>query len=175
MNLAGGTWDAGYNANSVIHWLHPYIRNLVKAGDYAWINTYVDGTGDYHGLIVVGWAKIETCANALARINNNDWITYENGNLYRSYDEAYNDPNNVPRTTSQGIAKVVPWVADFNRLQRSAPRPFYCTRYQNDQLVPNGYFQPHDWWFFHMPELVHYTMNEVYINPNWTWTSTSGS
>src|SRR5690606_34289004 len=113
--------------------------------------------------------------NALARINNNDWITYENGNLYRSYDEAYNDPNNVPRTTSQGIAKVVPWVADFNRLQRSAPRPFYCTRYQNDQLVPNGYFQPHDWWFFHMPELVHYTMNEVYINPNWTWTSTSGS
>jgi hypothetical protein len=175
MDLAAGTWDGAYNANDVIHWLPGSLRNSIGAGDYVWIDTLVAGTGDYHGLIVVGWAKIQTCADALARINNNNWVAYENGTLYRNYGEAYSNPGDIPRTTSQGIAKVVPWVADFKRLQRSAPRPFYCTRYQNDQLVPNGYFQPHDWWFFRMPDSVHYTMNEVYINPSWNWTSTSGN
>jgi len=147
---------------------------ILQAGDYVWINSFDGPNTDYHGLIVVGWAEPLPCLAALRRLDNttaNPWFTYEYGNIYKTYKDAYNSPNVTK--TPQGSARVVPYVADYTNpaiTQRPMPRPFYCTRYTKD----GDGFAPHDWFFYRIPKQMHFLKNQLFVNPNWGWTLSSG-
>jgi hypothetical protein len=145
---------------------------ILQAGDYVWINSFDNAGSDYHGLVVVGWAEPTSCVVALNRISNTaTWLTYENGNIYRTYEEAYNSPN-ITRT-SQNNPRVVPYVADYtnpNTTQRPMPRPFYCTWYDD---TGEG-FANHSWYFYQIPKQMYFLKDQLFINTNWVWTSSSG-
>jgi len=153
----------------------PVLQPILQAGDYVWINSFNSSSGgDYHGLVVVGWAEPLSCEGALQHIDNsatNLWFTYENGNIYKTYNEAYNSPNVTK--TPQGAARVVPYVADYTNpstTQRPMPRPFYCTWYDD---TASG-FVSHDWYFYRIPKQMHFLKNQLFVNPNWGWTLSSG-
>ncbi|MCU0515142.1 MAG: DUF1697 domain-containing protein [Anaerolineae bacterium] len=50
------------------------------------------------------------------------------------------------------------------------PRPFYCSIH-NDQLEPKvGFFNRHDWYFYTLKNVFSLSANQLYVDPNWTWT-----
>jgi hypothetical protein len=126
-------------------------------GDYVWINP----TGeDNHGLIVVGWGLTQTCANALTNP----------GQLYLNYIEALAAPNNVI-PESNGAAQTVPYVADFagywpNNLQRTSPRPFYCTGYSEPG---KSAFSGHNWRFYILPNNITISKASLFVDVGWQW------
>lgn len=140
-------------------------------GDYAWIdsNTATGGTADAHGLLVVGWQEISACTQVLDALSQN--ITY-----YETYDAAI-----VALTEPEQEAYVVPYVADFNRLQRPSARPFYCTAYPDPVNGPspgedleNFFGGDHSWYFYAMPDSVTIDTSNLYVPSLWTWAEFSG-
>lgn len=131
----------------------------VRQGDYMWINSQesAGGTADAHGLLVVGWQAAITCTDALTR------------NF--SIDQFYTTGAGTPEGES-----VVPYVVDFNRLQRTSPRPFYCTAATDAAgLAPENYFGgDHSWYFYTMPDTIQVEADNVsgislYVSPFWQW------
>jgi hypothetical protein len=144
--------------------------NIIRSGDYLWINSYADTPSDAHGLIVVGWGATATCPDALSQV-------IPTTQLYVSYTDALNSSTS-PKGLNGTIALVVPYVADFTTVQSPIARPFYCTRY--DQPGRLG-FIIHSWRFYQLPNQVslaydkNFLMpNSVYVAPNWEWTSSDG-
>jgi hypothetical protein len=122
----------------------------IQRGDYSWIRP---GSETGHGMLVVGWAETLDCSEAIST------------NFYGT--------TNIIAATLEDAGgfgtKVVPYVVDFNnRLQSQRPRPFYCTAYLENQYSP-GNFAIHNWWFYTMPDEVHLTVIQLYVNPNWEW------
>jgi hypothetical protein len=129
--------------------------NLIKSGDYVWINSRNDITGqaDYHGLIVVGWGSVISCPDALK--------TPLNINTLKSQ-----IPSDLDPKSNSDV--YIPYVVDFTGagatgLHSPTPKPFYCTMFDerdfNGSLpVPRrtrsrlGGF--HSWWFFILPNTI---------------------
>ena len=65
-----------------------------------------------------------------------------------------------------GIADAVPYVSDATTIQRSVPRPFYCTRWF---LGSSTYFAPHDWYFYTMSDEITIPTSRLYVDPHWYW------
>jgi hypothetical protein len=62
----------------------------------------------------------------------------------------------------------VPYVVDFTTAQPSIPRPFYCTMAYDDGST-GTYFYRHDWFFFHLPNVINLPVSELFVNQNWNW------
>jgi hypothetical protein len=72
---------------------------------------------------------------------------------------------------------VVPYVVDFSgTLQRSIPRPFYCSTFDEDggEIPNDGKFSAHDWYFFSLPNRATIPAGELYFSPEWSWDSNAG-
>jgi hypothetical protein len=146
--------------------VEPYLgadannANLLRAGDYIFINSVENGVGDYHGLIVVGWQSVINCADNISRPD------LASNAFYVSYNDALADTT-IPRT-SLGNALVVPYVADYTTVQQPIPRPFYCTRYRDPNLLN---FVNHDWWFYRLPNSITITKSTIYVDELWQWSN----
>ena len=106
-------------------------------------------------------------------------------NFALSYNTVINDANfrtqnNI--TVTNGVALVVPYVADFTTAQPNSPRPYYCTMMWDGTGDPQGrgdgsYFTRHDWYFFHIPSNITVSMQpqsppgqifpQLYVDPDW--------
>jgi hypothetical protein len=125
---------------------------ILVQGDYIYINPQsssnpndYEAVEDAHGLLVVGWGTIVNCSTAFTtRRTINDFSPI--------------------RTNDNPI----PYVADFTTAQPPIARPFYCTMAFDDGS--NGtYFFRHDWFFFHLPDVITLLPSEVYVNKAWNW------
>jgi hypothetical protein len=64
-------------------------------------------------------------------------------------------------------------VVDFShgggssQIQSELPRPFYCTRYDENGSATGGFFNDHDWWFYTLPSNVTIKPEQIYIG--WQW------
>jgi hypothetical protein len=76
---------------------------------------------------------------------------------------------------SRSGADTIPYVTDFaGTLVSPTPRPFYCSIY-NDQSLPKvGFFNRHDWYFYTLENVFSLPANQIYVDPDWTWTSSAG-
>jgi hypothetical protein len=150
--------------------LSTYIQDTlnvshIRQGDYLWINTQMatGASADAHGLLVVGWGEIQTCEAALQ-------LSPASLTLYSTPSNA---PSNLP---------LVPYVADFNRLQRPSARPFYCTLFQDPTNLPqpgeqleNFFGGDHSWYFYAMPDQIVVNIDQIYTLYNWEWNEESGN
>jgi len=159
----------------------------VKQGDYLWLDSgLVNAPGsDYHGLLVVGWGKLQSCQGAM------------------NYRFTVNDFSEVaPKNNSSSV----PYVVDFlgtvanTRPQEPIARPFYCTYLQeinrgptlNPKNVntPGAVFFPHNWYFYRLPDAITVSVPKttsngnsqttsqlvrLFVWPTWDWASNSGT
>lgn len=161
------------------------LSNELQAGDIIWVNTFRlnpatcsnDGT-DNHSFEVVGFGPIfqpssglSSCELALNYfeqasqdfVNNpqDDLQIPTGGTATYPLEETYV----IDSTTTD---RTVPYVVDFpgaygSRTQRPIPRPFYCTRADDNGINSNGRFaSPHSWFFFRMPDLVTIPVEQLY-------------
>jgi hypothetical protein len=126
-------------------------------GDYVWINSQkgTSASSDAHGLLVVGWQEGIGCQIALDTVTTT--LTF-----YSTASQA----------SINNIINPIPYVVDFNRLQRPSARPFYCTAYPDPsgRVASNeNFFNPHDWYFYSMPDSIQITLSQFYVSPNWQW------
>jgi hypothetical protein len=156
----------------------------IQAGDYLWIDSGPPpkgaGGADFHGFLVVGWGPIRACSEIMDDgINTRPIFSLQEGNGLDKLEATF---TSSPET--------VPYIADFagvrssRRTQRTVPRPFYCTWYQqryrregnstdpyNDEkemiergLESNGFGSgafgfdlssgKHNWYFYTLPDKV---------------------
>jgi hypothetical protein len=152
---------------------------LLRQGDYTYINSAkpdtdpdagIDNSTPSHGFIVVGWGPIQNCIDSI-------------GNTF-SPTSFYPDASSAP-------ANYVPYLVDFSgtsqkRVQHPVPRPFYCSRYDDNpnssteqpfvaQSDPfNGVAYVHGWFFFQLPDVVSIKASQLYQSQNWQWQATYG-
>lgn len=127
----------------------------VSQGDYVFINSG-SGSNPNHGLLVVGWQALQDCQDALEAAPR-----YSTSTLPSTWGQA-------------GGVLTVPYVVDFagipgSRLQRSIPRPFYCTRFDDPEGDPGRFGNYHGWTFYHLPNTVTISSQHFYIPPMWEW------
>ena len=122
----------------------------IQMGDYILIDPFDTG-GGAHGVLVVGWGSITNCGTAI-------------GNRYTI----------SSFTQSRTSSNMVPFIADFTRAQSPVPRPFYCTMYNDQQSPVQGFFERHDWRFYTIANFISRTKDQLYIDPNWQWTTNDG-
>jgi hypothetical protein len=140
--------------------LGDFARNHLKdlrRGDYMWIDSVTGSTGDYHGLMVVGWFEPRDCPEVMVNITPLPFSSFS---------------SEIPAN-----GNYVPYVADFTGTQQPVPRPFYCTRYRQETLRPEFEgFVPHNWYFYQFlsrdasgNSSIDLAPNEIFVNPNWNW------
>jgi hypothetical protein len=148
--------------------------NQIRRGDYVWINS---GGTNNHGLLVVGWERMMDCDAAI------------NANL--KYDQLRSKSSQASLTVavvSKGSFVVpnifdVPYVVDYSYgvipgqppLQSTVPRPFYCTRFNESGMGKgrSNFGDSHLWTFLNFPDAVEILPSLLYVDPTWTWTTTS--
>jgi hypothetical protein len=121
--------------------------STVKMGDYAWIDPLSQST---HGLIVVGWGPIEDCS-----------LSHSTRRRIQDFQVAYD----------ASMPNLVPYVADFTRVQSPTSRPFYCTRYFE---VNQANFTRHNWRFYRLSDQITLSLSKIYVDDQWTWTFNDG-
>lgn len=133
-------------------------NRIIQMVDYIYINTVPS-----HGLIIVGWQEALNCIQAFEHQPN--WLIDDFGVSFQD-------------AQAKQIPNPVPYVADFTdpaSTQRTTPRPFYCTRFNEDYDA--AYFNLHNWYFFTLPDSVSLpnpmlsptAPNRIYIDPRWQW------
>jgi hypothetical protein len=187
VNLKNG--NIKHDQKAFSEWINSSLtknNTSIQAGDYVWINS-----GSYdsqsksmkpalHGLLVAGWGPIVDCSSAVSRT---DYVLLSATNSQPIPTSAN---QLVPRQPAQSYY-YVPYVVDFSgvkghQIQHNAPRPFYCTEFQNPNYfgvfptklsgegattqlrdIVNEFKQDKDgntivdvrlWYFFHLPERV---------------------
>jgi hypothetical protein len=159
-----GKFDVGGLSTYFRTNLNPANGPQIRAGDYLWINSQISSgaSADAHGLFVVGWQIAQQCPNALTH-------SYGASELYDSLDSA---TASLPENSA-----VVPYVVDFNRLQRPSARPFYCTAYHDDINAgssENYFGGDHSWYFYSLPKQLLITSQQLYVPKLWQWEVFSG-
>jgi hypothetical protein len=170
----------------------PATGELIRAGDYVWIDSRVRDSkksSGYryvpHGLLVVGWGPARSCSQvASGHVNNNRVVT--SGKI--SLGSTPGSLTTLTPTRPGGsiligttVYYVVPYVSDFagiaqHALQHGVPRPFYCVRYdeqpggQTDNALDNEHF-----YFFSFPNEVTIAppgasdFDTLFVAPRWEW------
>jgi hypothetical protein len=181
--MAGGR-NAQPGQPNTNHALNSYIPNLIVGdiltGQAGPLSNYVATTlgssgnpalqmGDYilldipvgrHGTLVVGWQEAMDCDVAMGISSTKRW--------------KINDFKlNYQQAVTANVPNPVPYIADFAELNYTSPRPFYCSAYIYQPLTSYrgkaAYFNPHNWYFFTIPNTLTLDLNRVYVAPDWNW------
>jgi hypothetical protein len=112
---------------------------------------------------VVGWQQALNCDDAMGIAPSTR--RWRNGDFRPTYAAAIASPGAIPNP--------VPYVADFAELRYTTPRPFYCSaRIVSTTPVRPGkaaYFNPHNWYFFGLPDASTLPLNRISVPLNWNW------
>jgi hypothetical protein len=145
--------------------------NKIKRGDYVWINS---GGVNNHGLLVVGWALMKDCRDAIL-------TPFNFNNLFPESPQKTLTNNDLKPGTPVSNLIYVPFVVDYSYgvtsnvppLQSTVPRPFYCTQFDESALNAgrSKFSGAHSWTFLNFPNAVEIPTQSLYVDPTWQWTA----
>jgi hypothetical protein len=173
LTLSSGTIQSYQGAEvKLARFTRNQLSPQIRAGDYVWIDSAnpqlpIGQQGDYHGLLVAGWGRTQTCTDATAQTPSP---------LFESYQLAF-DSDDISEEQFEGelIALTVPYVVDFTGndpstyLQTPLPRPFFCTRWL--QFGNERSFIAHQWWFYTLPNMLNLPLSSIYVDSIWNWSN----